>query len=406
MYFFCSVPERSQNNAKLWRRKFAEFVGKCRRTTCTFLKPKDWRIKSKLVYQLLWVNITSCIGSSFEFCLFFLKVSPHCLLPDTVCSECSENVDNFYSFIKNCLQNIIILEAQYDIHESCLKTKRKHEKGSLTDSGGTKFDKNIQTDEDFSDIIYFKEKSISFSQKLAEVERILTNNDIDFDKFNLDSAKNGNKNVSLVDYEVESECSDTEAYNAGKVELVNKNENFTYTNNSFQAHLANKQYFADTESSLIDEITQRKNFKRKNDEILPNRTKIFKMDPINRRKSKQPKKFQNLTYPINHLNLWNFNNMEEIMDNNKIEQNNTQVRCFQLFPRCILHVILFVFRSKKKQLTYYPNHVCSVICNSVNVPCWPRTFSRCTASIWLKLFPPNLLWRKRKKFRISWKLPI
>lgn len=274
----------------------------------------------------------SCIGSSIEFCMFLFKVSPHCLLPDTVCSECSENVDNFYSFIKNCLQNIIILEAQYDIHESCLKTKRKHEKGSSTDSTITKFDKNIQTDEDFSDIIYFKEKSVSFNQKLAEVERILTNNDIDFDKFNPHSIKQENKNVSLVDYDVESESSDTEGYNAGKVELINKNENFIYTNESFQTQMVNKQYFADTECSLIDEITQRKNFKRKNDEILPNRTKIFKMDPINRRKSRQPKKFQNRTtyYPTNNCNMWSFNNVET-NDDKKIEQNHTQVLFFDCF---------------------------------------------------------------------------
>lgn len=48
-----------------------------------------------------------------------------CPLPDTICTACLDSVDNFYSFIRNCLQNIIVLEAQYEIIESCLKTKRQ-----------------------------------------------------------------------------------------------------------------------------------------------------------------------------------------------------------------------------------------------------------------------------------------
>lgn len=57
-----------------------------------------------------------------------------CPLPDTICTACLDSVDNFYSFIRNCLQNIIVLEAQYEIIESCLKTKRQVDRSVAVDS--------------------------------------------------------------------------------------------------------------------------------------------------------------------------------------------------------------------------------------------------------------------------------
>lgn len=193
----------------------------------------------------------------------------------------------------------------------------------MTDLSITKFDKNIQTDEDFSDIIFLKEKSFSFSQKLAEVERILTNNDIDFEKFSpLSSAK---KHIQLVDYDVESDNSDDDVANQGKVEvpISRKNRNFVYNHEYYldnQFNNCNSSYFDDdTENNLINEITSRKNLKRKTQDVIySHRTKIFKMDTNSRRKSRQPKKLDttldsSCSRSLNYNNTfpnWNINNTE------------------------------------------------------------------------------------------------
>lgn len=201
-------------------------------------------------------------------CLLFFQVSPHCLLPDTICSECLENVDNFYSFIKNCLQNIIVLEAQYDITESCLKTKRKHEKSSFTDFTVIKFDKNIQTE---------------------------------------DEGPNDRKScrLTLVNYDIDSDDSPSDHEDnilQGKVVIAPK------TNpKKFAPPKSGINYFDDAEKDLISEIVERKSLKRKNDTILPYRTKIFKMDTSNRRKNKQPKKVE-------------YRNSETELDMNSLER--------------------------------------------------------------------------------------
>lgn len=246
-------------------------------------------------------------------------MSQHTLLPDTICSECSENVNNFYSFIKNCLQNIIILEAQYDIHDSCLKTKRKLEKGTSTTIQVSKNDVIVQTEEDFSDIFFFKEKSLSFSKKIAEVERILTNNDINFSKFETEDSVSKKGKAALVDYEIESD-NDTDGENSssskGKVvlNLSSENESKFYSNDflpyslpqSFcsdkyknvtnDSHCLNvfesKKFFDDVENNLISEITQRKSLKRKSEVILPHKSKMFKLDTLNKRKPRFPKRIK------------------------------------------------------------------------------------------------------------------
>lgn len=69
------------------------------------------------------------------------------MLPDTICTECVKQVDNYHAFIKKSLQHIIILESQFSIQESCLKSKQKREKCCYTDFDHKKADKGIQTEE-------------------------------------------------------------------------------------------------------------------------------------------------------------------------------------------------------------------------------------------------------------------
>lgn len=247
-------------------------------------------------------------------------MSPHCLLPDTTCSECLENVDNFYSFIKNCLQNIIVLEAQYDIMESCLKTKRKHEKGCNADFSLVKYDKNIQTDEDYTDLLLQKQENADLTMNVFDlnnlvmenVSRVLTNAENILKGRELEPSSSTTSNLrldtstcSLVNYEIESDVEEPEEDNnqsIGKVTIIpktNKNKSQTSSiipqylqkTDSFEDLFVNqKRYFDDQENDLINEIAQRRDLKRKNDTISSHRTKIFKMDTSNRRKSRQPKK--------------------------------------------------------------------------------------------------------------------
>ncbi|EFA05208.1 zinc finger protein 729 isoform X1 [Tribolium castaneum] len=203
------------------------------------METKLCRICGKLGQNYVNIFRTEGLKNKIETCLPII-VSPHSLLPDTICGECSDNVDNFYSFIKNCLQNIIILEAQYDINESCLKTKRKHDKGCTTDLA-RKSDKNTQTI-DYLDLL-LKENELNF----PNLKKL-----VDYD--DSDSEQDVKKAASIFD-------------------------NF------------GRKYFDDAENYLIDEITQRK--KRKNeDTIESSRAKICKIETTNRRKNKQPKKLE------------------------------------------------------------------------------------------------------------------
>lgn len=189
----------------------------------------------------------------------FLQISPYSLLPDTICGKCLENVDNFYSFIKNCLQNIIILEAHYDITESCLKTKRKHDKGCLTD---------------------VKMKQENFCQTDDLLDLLIKENDFQYNLPPLDLIK-----PRIVDYDIDS---DTNSENSDfPLKKTRPLDSFVSINSDF-----GKKYFDDAENYLINEIAQRKN-KRKNDDLIieSSRPKMLKLDAnSNRRKSKQPKK--------------------------------------------------------------------------------------------------------------------
>lgn len=171
-----------------------------------------------------------------------------------------------------------MLEAQYDITESCLKTKRKHEKGCLTDfTTVIRFDKNIQTDDD------------------------------------------GNK-FTLVSYEVESDTgSDNEEnFMEGKVVIAPKS-----VTKKMILPPPKTLYFDNAENDLITEITMRKSLKRKSEEILPYRAKIFKMDTANKRKRKQPKKLE-FRFPNASMvgeNKLSFNALERICE--QMEKNVT-----------------------------------------------------------------------------------
>lgn len=201
----------------------------------------------------------------------------------------------------------------------------------MTDTSITKYDKNIQTDEDFSDIIFLKEKSSSFTQKLAEVERILTNNDIDFEKF---SPLSNHKRINLVDYDIDSDNSEEDAINEGKVEVPTKrNRNFVYNHEYYYDNPeTNKKYFDDAENDLINEITSRK---RKSDNVIyRSRTKMFKMDATNRRKNRLPKKletkklrdrFTNSSFP-----KWNFTCAEVNTNQRTFEDNEKPNDKFQV----------------------------------------------------------------------------
>lgn len=237
------------------------------------------------------------------------KVTPYCLLPDTICGECTENVDNFYMFIKNCLQNIIILEAQYDIQESCLKSKQKKDKGCYVDFQHKKINKGNQT-EDYLDVISGKKFDFDNLRKSFPLCVNFLDNQDDFIR------KNINK---LVDYEVDSDSSLEEHFqNEGRVIL---NENFesdlqtTRLLNIFATKNdlpIKTQYFDDSEKNLISEISQRKKLKRKNDFIETSKPKIYKVDTSNRRKNKVPKKLD--TQEVGEESNVDFGNFE-----NKIE---------------------------------------------------------------------------------------
>lgn len=137
-----------------------------------------------------------------------------------------------------------------------MKTKRKHEKSCSTDFTIIRFDKNIQTDDDSN-------------------------------KF------------TLVSYEVESDTNSDvdENFMEGKVIITPKSITKKVATPPLPpppiiTTTTKTLYFDNEENDLIREIKLRKSMKRKSEEILPYRTKIFKMDTSNRRKSKQPKKLE------------------------------------------------------------------------------------------------------------------
>lgn len=197
------------------------------------------------------------------------QVSPHSLLPDTICGECYDNVINFYAFIKNCLQNVIILETQYDITESCLKSKRRYEKSCNTEKL-SKQEKNTQTI-DYLDLLLKEHEQFQYNFPPIKLKK-------------------------LVDYDIDS---DTNSESDGFSSRSKLFDNFLSTKNNF-----GRKYFDDPENYLISEITQRKNLKRKNPDVIQSSLpKICKLDTSSRRKSKQPKKIEVATVVPEHSDL-------------------------------------------------------------------------------------------------------
>lgn len=210
-------------------------------------------------------------------------MTQHCLLPDTICDECLENITKFYHFIKNCLQNIIILESQYDVTESCLKSRRKHDKSCLVNISEHTKAKETQTD-DIYDILFTKYEENSKNVKLP--------------------IQGCDKN--LVAYEVDSDNSEPENDSPNKgVVLVNRRNNKKI--DDLLSDLLNKtpftkQYFDNFENNIINEITHRRAVKRKLETIENDPMKIFKVDSGNRRKNKVPKKFpSNISFQNNGI---------------------------------------------------------------------------------------------------------
>ncbi|GJQ75286.1 hypothetical protein Trydic_g23475 [Trypoxylus dichotomus] len=269
------------------------------------METKLCRICGKSTDNHLNIFKTEGLKIKLETCLPIV-VSQHCLLPDTICKECTDNVENFYTFIKNCLENLIILESQYDIHESCLKSKRRFEKGTIIDRI-PKTERGIQTDE-ISFIESYKESILNFPKTLEEVEKTLNLCHVDYSQY-FPKPDNKDHRVSLVSYDVSEESnSETEESKPVTVRnevafLTNEKNRSTIQHFDVDNFLINKQYFDNQENRLI---TQRLNQKRKCDEILPYRTKICKFDINNRRKNRQPKKISNKSIEdIPIFNKWN-----------------------------------------------------------------------------------------------------
>nr|XP_022905012.1 zinc finger protein 808-like isoform X2 [Onthophagus taurus] len=249
------------------------------------METKLCRICGKLTDNHSDIFKTEGLKVKLETCLPIV-ISKYSLLPDTICKTCVENVESFYDFIKNCLQSIIILETQFDIHDSCLKSKRKSEKGisvGLTNS----IDVSIQTEPES----LASEQFSQISQTIQAAERTLDDNKIQ------------NESKNLVNYEISDDSNP--AYSSPS----HNNLDFLHS------FLINKQYFDNHENKLVNEITEKLNGKRKCDEIQPYRAKIFKYDVNNRRKSRVPKRIEVQSFEESYSSGWNERNGEhEITD--------------------------------------------------------------------------------------------
>ena len=180
---------------------------------------------------------------------------------------------NFYNFIKNCLQNLIIIESKYDICESSLRSKRKLSKGTSTEQRFDKCDKFTQTEE-IEPIKPYRE-SINLSRHLEESERLLNRDSV---------SSNCTQRKRLVDYSL-SDDSNCDSDDAG-CPVFNKNASGSNVFNLSRSKL----YFDNQENTLIERIVERIGTKRKCEEILPYKPKMCKYDITSRRKSRRPKK--------------------------------------------------------------------------------------------------------------------
>ncbi|KAJ8954251.1 hypothetical protein NQ318_005847 [Aromia moschata] len=259
------------------------------------METKLCRICGKLGQNFVHIFKTEGLRDKIETCLPIIVSVPALPAPGHNVRECMESVNNFYDFIKNCLQNIIILEAQYDIRESCLKSKQKKEKGCNVNFSLKNDSRAVQTDD------YLDAKPTT----------------------------------SLVEYDVDSDSNVDEGdENSGKVVLGHKFETFIKINNPVESVLSGKTgrfakrcYFDDAENDLISEISQRKKLKRKADSIETCLPKIFKMDTTSRRKNKQPKRLDTHALEIRQeAALSNVENYDEnVVNPNALEKPDLPV---------------------------------------------------------------------------------
>lgn len=198
-----------------------------------------------------------------------------------------DSIERHHLFVEKCIKNIKLLEAHYNVQETCLKPKYSPKQTNC---------KGIQTEEDFSDLFFLKERNKSFYEKIGEVEKLLSNDDIDFSKFTVDPPN------QLVGYDVESDDAsdlDDDDSNKGKVELPTRRNKGPYTTyskgfNTFEDGPKSPQYY---KSSLISEITIRKSFKRKSEVVLIPPAK-FRKTTLNKRKGRVPMKVEKVNYSL------------------------------------------------------------------------------------------------------------
>lgn len=192
--------------------------------------------------------------------LITFQVSQQSLLPDTICNSCFESVDNFYSFIKECLENIIILEAQYQMMESCLKTKRKVDKSVCV-----------------SDSDFVKNQISDYIKPCLN----LTISDTPSTKIDTPIP---NFSCSLVDYESSDNSDNEDVQTDQKTDKIKLDSRYPVKN----------EINTQKKSDIINEIAQRKFLKRKIDDVLPNLCKVARLETesSSRRKNKQPKKVE------------------------------------------------------------------------------------------------------------------
>ncbi|XP_060534440.1 zinc finger protein 423-like [Cylas formicarius] len=245
------------------------------------METKLCRICGRTGLNFLHIFQTEGLRNKIETCLPIV-VTPHCLLPETICGECLECVENFYNFIKNCLQNIIVLETQLDIHESCLKTKRKKDKSCWAALPVENNTQSIQT-EDYLDILLGENKLPIHDFPLTST-------------FLTQSLRNSKSSKILVDYDLSNSSTDSEdEQSTGRVISGDKITALSQLNDLVGVILGKKYkqtYLDDAGNTLIHEISERKNLKRKSNTIENSLTKICRYDSGNRRKCKQPQKVE------------------------------------------------------------------------------------------------------------------
>lgn len=193
--------------------------------------------------------------------------------------------------MKYCLEKIIILETQYNIQDSCLRSRQKRDKSCHVAISSCKANKSLQTD-DILDVLSGESCDlVKYGSDFPLTVKFLQNRNLNF---------HHKTEGYLVDYEVDSESCTDEADSNGLVELGDKLKTMRKINSYVESVTSERNiepklhYFNDKEKTLIGEITERKTLKRQNDGIERRGTKIFKLDCNSRRKNKMPKKLETI----------------------------------------------------------------------------------------------------------------